>query len=100
VPSLDAGQLIGSIYLALAIVAVVIMLVIRWVGESPFGIIRKIAEPLMLAFTTRSSEVTLPIHMEILERAGIPNKVVSIVILFGYAFNQDGSSVYTNRPNE
>jgi DAACS family dicarboxylate/amino acid:cation (Na+ or H+) symporter len=88
------AQLIGSIYLALAIVVVVMMLVIRAVGENPFGIVRKIAEPLILAFTTRSSEVTLPIHMEILERSGIPNKVVSTVIPLGYAFNQDGSSVY------
>lgn len=51
-------------------------------------------EPLLLAFTTCSSEVTLPVHMEILERAGIPNRVVSFVIPLGYSFNLDGAALY------
>jgi dicarboxylate/amino acid:cation (Na+ or H+) symporter, DAACS family len=32
--------------------------------------------------------------MEILERAGVPNRIVSTVIPLGYSFNQDGSSLY------
>jgi DAACS family dicarboxylate/amino acid:cation (Na+ or H+) symporter len=32
--------------------------------------------------------------MEILERMGTPNKVVSTVIPLGYSFNQDGTSLY------
>jgi DAACS family dicarboxylate/amino acid:cation (Na+ or H+) symporter len=32
--------------------------------------------------------------MDILERVGIPNRIVSTVIPLGYAFNQDGSSLY------
>ena len=87
-------KLIATMYAGLAVVVVVMLIVIRAVGENPFAVVRKLAEPLILAFTTRSSEVTLPIHMEILERFGIPNKVVSTVIPLGYAFNQDGSSLY------
>jgi DAACS family dicarboxylate/amino acid:cation (Na+ or H+) symporter len=34
--------------------------------------------------------------MEILERMGTPNKVVSTVIPLGYAFNQDGTSLYVS----
>jgi L-cystine uptake protein TcyP (sodium:dicarboxylate symporter family) len=37
------------------------------------------AQRLLLAFTTRSSEVTLPVHMKILQEMGIPNKIVSVV---------------------
>lgn len=87
-------KLILTMYAGLAVVVVLMLTVIRLVGENPFSMVRKLAEPLILAFTTRSSEVTLPIHMEILERFGIPNKIVSTVIPLGYAFNQDGSSLY------
>ena len=88
------ARLIGAVYLGLAIVVVLMMIALRIIGENPVTVVRRIAEPLIPAFTTRSSETTLPIHMEILERAGIPNKVVSTVIPLGYAFNQDGSSLY------
>jgi dicarboxylate/amino acid:cation (Na+ or H+) symporter, DAACS family len=88
------AKLVGTLYLGLAVVVLLMCGVLAAIGESPLGTIRKIAEPLMLAFTTRSSETTLPIHMEILERAGVPNKIVSTVIPLGYSFNQDGSSLY------
>ena len=87
-------KLIGTMYIGLAVVVLLMLIILRSIGENPLIVVRKIAEPLILAFTTRSSEVTLPIHMEILERLGIPNKVVSTVIPLGYAFNQDGSSLY------
>jgi dicarboxylate/amino acid:cation (Na+ or H+) symporter, DAACS family len=88
------AKLVGTLYVGLAVVVVLMCLVLYAIGESPIGTIRKIAEPLFLAFATRSSETTLPIHMEILERAGVPNKIVSTVIPLGYSFNQDGSSLY------
>jgi DAACS family dicarboxylate/amino acid:cation (Na+ or H+) symporter len=87
-------SLIAIMYLGLAVLVVVMMLALLAMGENPLAVIRHIAEPLLLAFTTRSSEVTLPIHMDILERVGIPNRIVSTVIPLGYAFNQDGSSLY------
>jgi DAACS family dicarboxylate/amino acid:cation (Na+ or H+) symporter len=87
-------RLIGIMYLGLAVLVVVMMTVLAAIGHNPFTVVRKISEPLILAFTTRSSEVTLPIHMELLERAGIPNRIVSTIIPLGYAFNQDGSSLY------
>jgi DAACS family dicarboxylate/amino acid:cation (Na+ or H+) symporter len=89
-------KLVGTLYVGLAVVILLMCLVLRAIGENPVAVIRKIAEPLLLAFTTRSSEVTLPIHMEILERMGVPNKVVSTVIPLGYSFNQDGTSLYVS----
>jgi dicarboxylate/amino acid:cation (Na+ or H+) symporter, DAACS family len=88
------GKLIATLYLGLALVIAVMWLVLLAIGHNPLVVTRKIAEPLLLAFTTRSSETTLPIHMEILERFGVPNKVVSTVIPLGYSFNQDGTSLY------
>jgi DAACS family dicarboxylate/amino acid:cation (Na+ or H+) symporter len=90
------AKLVGTLYVGLAVVILLMCLVLYAIGENPLTIINKIAEPLLLAFTTRSSEVTLPIHMEILERLGVPNKVVSTVIPLGYSFNQDGTSLYVS----
>jgi dicarboxylate/amino acid:cation (Na+ or H+) symporter, DAACS family len=90
------AKLVGTLYVGLAVVILLMCLVLYVIGENPLAIINKIAEPLLLAFTTRSSEVTLPIHMEILERLGVPNKVVSTVIPLGYSFNQDGTSLYVS----
>jgi dicarboxylate/amino acid:cation (Na+ or H+) symporter, DAACS family len=87
-------SLIAIMYLGLGVLVLVMMLALTAIGTRPLAVIRHIAEPLLLAFTTRSSEVTLPIHMDILERIGIPNRIVSTVIPLGYAFNQDGSSLY------
>jgi dicarboxylate/amino acid:cation (Na+ or H+) symporter, DAACS family len=88
------AKLVGTLYIGLGVVILLMGLVLYAIGENPFVVIKKIAEPLLLAFTTRSSEVTLPIHMEILERLGVPNKIVSTVIPLGYSFNQDGTSLY------
>jgi DAACS family dicarboxylate/amino acid:cation (Na+ or H+) symporter len=91
---LALGKLVGTLYVGLLVVVGVMWLVLLAIGHNPLTVTRKIAEPLLLAFTTRSSETTLPIHMEILERLGVPNRVVSTVIPLGYSFNQDGTSLY------
>jgi dicarboxylate/amino acid:cation (Na+ or H+) symporter, DAACS family len=91
---LSLAKLIGSLYVGLFVVIGLMWFVLLVIGHNPIAVTRKIAEPLLLAFTTRSSETTLPIHMEILERMGTPNKIVSTVIPLGYSFNQDGTSLY------
>jgi DAACS family dicarboxylate/amino acid:cation (Na+ or H+) symporter len=91
------AKLVGTLYIGLAVVILLMCVVLIAIGENPLAVIRKVAEPLLLAFTTRSSEVTLPVHMEILERQlGVSNKVVSTVIPLGYSFNQDGTSLYVS----
>ncbi|SIO48727.1 dicarboxylate/amino acid:cation (Na+ or H+) symporter, DAACS family [Burkholderia sp. GAS332] len=90
------AKLVGTLYVGLVVVVLIMWVVILGCGHNPLSVTRKIAEPLLLAFTTRSSETTLPIHMEILERMGVSNKVVSTVIPLGYSFNQDGTSLYVS----
>ena len=87
-------KLIGVLYLGLGIITIVFLILVKLLGENPLSVLKKVAEPLLLAFTTASSEVTLPVHMEILERAGIPNRVVSFVLPLGYSFNLDGAALY------
>ena len=87
-------RLIGLMYLGLLIMVLCCWLVLALIRENPFAITRGVLEPVLLAFTTRSSEVTLPVHMEALEQMGVPNKVVSLVLPLGYSFNLDGSTLY------
>jgi DAACS family dicarboxylate/amino acid:cation (Na+ or H+) symporter len=88
------AKLIGVMYIGLVVIAVIFCIIVRLLGYPPIATIKKVAEPLLLAFTTCSSEVTLPVHMQILENTGIPNKVVSFVLPLGYSFNLDGAALY------
>ena len=88
------GKLIGVMYIGILVVMVLFWIVVWALKENPFATTKKVMEPLLLAFTTASSEVTLPVHMQILEKAGVPNKVVSFVLPLGYSFNLDGSALY------
>ena len=91
---LGLAKLIGLMYVGLAIEIVIFCVMLKAMGDRPIQVFRRILEPLLLAFTTRSSEVTLPVHMKILQEMGIPNKIVSVVLPLGYSFNQDGSILY------
>src|SRR5215471_3550685 len=91
---LGLAKLIGLMYVGLAIEIAIFCAMLTGMGDRPLAVLRRILEPLLLAFTTRSSEVTLPVHMKILQEMGIPNKIVSVVLPLGYSFNQDGSILY------
>jgi DAACS family dicarboxylate/amino acid:cation (Na+ or H+) symporter len=64
------------------------------IGEKPLAVTKAVMEPMILAFSTRSSEVTLPLHMEKLQAMGASNRIVSVVLPLGYAFNRDGAIMY------
>lgn len=57
-------------------------------------LLRRISSPLIIAFTTTSSEAVFPKLTEELERFGIPKKIVSFMLPLGYSFNLDGSMMY------
>jgi DAACS family dicarboxylate/amino acid:cation (Na+ or H+) symporter len=88
------AKLIGLMYVGLIVMVLCFWVVLLLLRENPIAITRHVMEPVILAFTTRSSEVTLPVHMETLERMGVPNKVVAVVLPLGYSFNLDGSTLY------
>ena len=51
-------------------------------------------EPVLLAFSTASSEAAYPKTLEELERFGCSNRIASFVLPVGYSFNLDGSMMY------
>jgi len=65
-----------------------------FLGDRVFTLLRMIREPLLLSFTTASSEAAYPKTLEQLERFGAKKKIVSFVLPLGYSFNLDGSMMY------
>ncbi|WP_061536950.1 dicarboxylate/amino acid:cation symporter [Collimonas arenae] len=61
---------------------------------SIFTMLRLLKEPIMLAFSTASSEAAYPKTMEQLEKFGVNNKITGFVLPLGYSFNLDGSMMY------
>ncbi len=57
-------------------------------------LLRRIGSPLLIAFSTTSSEAVFPKLTEELERFGCPNRIVAFVLPLGYSFNLDGSMMY------
>jgi Na+/H+-dicarboxylate symporter len=57
-------------------------------------LLKDIKEPILLAFSTASSESAMPKTIEALEKHGISNRIVSFVLPLGYSFNLDGSIMY------
>lgn len=91
---LGMSKIIIVMYIGLLIIMVLFWFIMLLLKVNPFRMTKIVMEPLLLAFTTRSSEVTLPVHMNILEKSGIPNKIVSFVLPLGYSFNLDGAALY------
>jgi proton glutamate symport protein len=89
------GKLVGTLYGALAVfillVFVPVMLLFRIPIRRFFGTVR---EPALLAFSTASSEAALPDALRLMEKFGVPRRIVSFVLPTGYSFNLDGSTLY------
>jgi len=59
-----------------------------------FVLLKYISSPLLVAFSTTSSEAVFPKLTEELERFGCKDKIVAFVLPLGYSFNLDGSMMY------
>ena len=79
---------LGVLWLVLCIVGYLIL------GNRLFELLRRIKEPLLIAFSTTSSEAVFPKLVEELERFGCNNRIVSFILPLGYSFNLDGSMMY------
>lgn len=77
-------------------VAIVLLPVLTWgAGVSLGQFVRAVADPLLLAFSTSSSSVTLPVSMAAAqERLGVPNEIASFVLPTGTTLNKNGAAVY------
>ena len=63
-------------------------------GKRLFTLLKHIGNPLLIAFSTTSSEAVFPKLTEELERFGCRSNIVSFILPLGYSFNLDGSMMY------
>jgi Na+/H+-dicarboxylate symporter len=63
-------------------------------GLSPLTFYRKMRDPLVLAFSTASSNATLPVTLDNCERRlGADNRVASFTVPLGATINMDGTAI-------
>ncbi|MBL0356826.1 MAG: dicarboxylate/amino acid:cation symporter [Chitinophagaceae bacterium] len=86
---------IGEFYFGLLVLWICLILAGYIVLRSRvFNLVKRMREPILLAFSTSSSEAAFPKTMLELERFGCKDKIVSFVLPLGYSFNLDGSMMY------
>lgn len=92
---IDFARLIVEFYFGLLLLWVILLsLGGLFLGRRIFTLIRYIIEPILLAFSTASSEAALPKLFEQLDRFGVPRRISGFVLPLGYSFNLDGSMMY------
>jgi Na+/H+-dicarboxylate symporter len=92
---LSFGKFMGSFYLSMFLLwGLLLLLCYLIVGGRSKLLIRYIREPILLAFSTASSEAAFPRTLEALDRFGVPPRIASFVLPLGYSFNLDGSMIY------
>ena len=91
----NLAWLIGTVYIALAVFAVGVLLPVALMFRIPLKrFFDTVKEPALIAFSTASSEAALPRAIEAMEKFGIPRRIVAFVLPLGYSFNLDGSTLY------
>jgi proton glutamate symport protein len=91
----NLAWLVATLYLALIVLILLVFLPVALMFRVPLRKFAKaVKEPAVIAFSTTSSEAALPRAMEVLERLGVPRRIVSFVLPLGYSFNLDGTTLY------
>ena len=88
---LGVVDFIIALYVSVAIMFIIHLIIIALNGLNPFKYVKNVMEPLILAFTSRSSLGTLPVTIETLtEKAGVDNGVASFVGSLGSNAGMNG----------
>ena len=89
-------KFIGTVYLGLIIQLLVVYMLILFIFTrlNPIHFLRKMWPVMVFAFSTSSSNATIPLNMETLEkRMGVDPKVASFTIPLGATINMDGTAI-------
>ena len=89
------GKFMGEFYFGILLLWCLLAFAgFLFIGPRITRLLALIKEPIMLAFSTASSEAAYPKTLEQLERFGANPKITSFVLPLGYSFNLDGSMMY------
>jgi Na+/H+-dicarboxylate symporter len=92
---LSYAKFVGGFYLSLGVLwGLLLLAAVAVVGARGVGLFAMVREPVLLAFSTASSEAAYPRTLEQLQKFGVSRKIASFVLPLGYSFNLDGSMMY------
>ncbi|MCP1628464.1 Na+/H+-dicarboxylate symporter [Citrobacter amalonaticus] len=92
---LNYASFIGGYYVAILMTCLVLLAVGYLVlKKEVFRLLGMLKDPVLVAFTTSSSEAAYPKTLEQLTKFGCSRNIVSFVLPIGYSFNLVGSMVY------
>ncbi|HEY3590467.1 MAG TPA: dicarboxylate/amino acid:cation symporter [Buttiauxella sp.] len=92
---LNYAAFIGGYYLAIVLTCMVLIGVGYMVlKRDVFRLLTMLKDPVLVAFTTSSSEAAYPKTLDQLTRFGCSRNIASFVLPIGYSFNLVGSMVY------
>lgn len=91
------SKLLGSFYFSLALLwALLLGIGFVFLRERALMLVRYVREPILIAFSTASSEAAMPKLFEQLDRFGVPRRISGLMVPLGYSFNLDGSMMYAS----
>lgn len=91
------GIYMGVVILGLSIHAIIVLpLMLKFIGKvNPIKHFIAMRTPLITAFSTSSSNATLPLTMEAIEhKSGVSNSITSFTLPLGATVNMDGTALY------
>lgn len=89
------AKFILSVYFGMAVLcALLIGVSYAVIGKSIFVMLRLMREPMIIAFSTASSEAIYPMTIEQLTRSGIHPRISTFVLPLAYSFNLDGAMMF------
>jgi Na+/H+-dicarboxylate symporter len=89
------AKFVGGFYLSLLLLwALLVAASTLAVGRRAGSLMQMMRAPMLLAFSTATSEAAYPGLLEGLQRFGVPRRIASFVLPLGYSFNLDGSMMY------
>jgi Na+/H+-dicarboxylate symporter len=89
------GKYFGAFLVGIILLWVILILAaFIFIGSRTPDLLKRLYGPMVIAFSTTSSEAVFPKLTEELERFGCKDKIVSFTLPLGYSFNLDGSMMY------
>ena len=90
------AKFIGTVYLGLAVQVLIVYMLLLFVFTrlNPLQFLKKVLPVMLFAFSTSSSNATIPLNMETLEKKiGVSEKITSFTIPLGATINMDGTAI-------
>jgi len=85
------GKFVIASYAALITMYVIHLIIVSGIGLNPVTFIKKTAEVLLFAFTSRSSAGSLPLNVQTQKnRLGVPDGIANFSASFGLSIGQNG----------